>query len=202
MKATSAFQYPSAPHVRRHGPAGYASVESYREWLRDEFCFRCVFCLRREQWGPRTAAFHIEHLVPQKLAPELAYEYNTHLYACARCNSVKNARLRVPDPTVVAFGQCVRIRSDGQIETLNDVGECLVDLLALDNRDLVQYRRLMLDMLSLLCRTKRSAYIEWMQFPSDLPDLSSKPAPRNSRPQGITESWFARKRRGELPDTY
>ncbi|MCY2987063.1 MAG: hypothetical protein NTY19_04245 [Planctomycetota bacterium] len=56
--------------------------------------------------------------------------------------------------------------------------------------------------LSLLCRTKRSAYIEWMQFPSDLPDLSSKPAPRNSRPQGITESWFARKRRGELPDTY
>jgi hypothetical protein len=29
---------------------GYADTDSYRPWLRDEFAFRCVFCLVREQW--------------------------------------------------------------------------------------------------------------------------------------------------------
>ena len=47
----SAFRYPAVPHARRHGPRGYADAESYRPWLRDEFTFRCVYCLFREQWG-------------------------------------------------------------------------------------------------------------------------------------------------------
>ena len=48
---TVPFVYPSTPHQRRHGPRGYADYGTYRPWLRDEFCFRCVFCLLREQWG-------------------------------------------------------------------------------------------------------------------------------------------------------
>jgi len=47
----SAFRYTATPHVRRHGPCGYGDVESYRPWLRDEFTFRCLYCLFREQWG-------------------------------------------------------------------------------------------------------------------------------------------------------
>ncbi len=39
---TDPFSYPNRPHVRRHGPRGYANYESYRPWLRDEFSFRCV----------------------------------------------------------------------------------------------------------------------------------------------------------------
>ena len=31
------FAYPALPHQRRHAPRGYASYESYRHWLRDEF---------------------------------------------------------------------------------------------------------------------------------------------------------------------
>ena len=202
MKASTAFDYPHTPHIRRHWPSGYDTPESYREWLRDEFCFRCVFCLRREQWGPRTAAFHVEHLVPIKAVPELACEYGNLLYACARCNSVKNDRLGVPDPTQFAFGACVQVRPNGEIETLNQAGERLVDLLALDRVDLVQYRKMLLDMLPILSRTKRAAYIDWMRFPDDLPDLSRKQAPGNSRPQGIAESWFARRARGERLETY
>ncbi len=45
---TTPFRYPDGPHQRRHGPRGYASYESYRPWLRDEFAFRCVYCLTRE----------------------------------------------------------------------------------------------------------------------------------------------------------
>jgi hypothetical protein len=45
------FDYPAVPLVRSHGPLGYSDYESYRAWLRDEFAFRCVYCLSREQWG-------------------------------------------------------------------------------------------------------------------------------------------------------
>ena len=45
---TDPFSYPAAVHVRRHGPQGYADYASYRPWLRDEFAFRCVYCLLRD----------------------------------------------------------------------------------------------------------------------------------------------------------
>ena len=51
------FRYPEQPHVRRHGPQGYVTLESYRPWLRDEFTFRCVYCLLREQWGRARGSF-------------------------------------------------------------------------------------------------------------------------------------------------
>jgi hypothetical protein len=43
-----AFTYPAEPHLRRHGPQGYVDAASYRPWLRDDFAFRCVYCLFRE----------------------------------------------------------------------------------------------------------------------------------------------------------
>jgi hypothetical protein len=45
-----AFIYPHHPHVRRHSPRGYRDYRSYKPWLRDEFDFRCVYCLWRERW--------------------------------------------------------------------------------------------------------------------------------------------------------
>ena len=53
---TSPFVYPASPHVRRHGPMGYADHASFRPWLRDEFAFRCVYCLRRETMGQEFGA--------------------------------------------------------------------------------------------------------------------------------------------------
>lgn len=80
------FEYPTEPHTRRHGPDGYQEYESYRDWLRDEFLFRCVYCLHREQWYDRGATFHIEHFVP--VAGDLSgkLEYANLLYACATWN--------------------------------------------------------------------------------------------------------------------
>jgi hypothetical protein len=45
------FAYADAPHVRKHGPSGYVRYQSYKDWLRDEFAFRCVYCLERESGG-------------------------------------------------------------------------------------------------------------------------------------------------------
>lgn len=56
------FQYPIGKHVCRHGPVGYADPQRYKPWLRDEFHFRCVYCLCRERWVPDGEdAFSVEH---------------------------------------------------------------------------------------------------------------------------------------------
>jgi hypothetical protein len=42
-----------------------------------------------------------------------------------------------------------------------------------------------------------------MGFPDDLPDLSRlRPPGGNSRPEGIEESYFAQRQRGESPAFY
>ena len=77
-----AFDYPTLPHQRRHGPQGYDDASTYRPWLRDEFTFRCVYCLLREQWGRVTGEFDVEHFRPQVNSPELGVTYDNLLYAC------------------------------------------------------------------------------------------------------------------------
>src|SRR5205814_9068910 len=38
---------------------------------RDEFTFRCVYCLLREQWGLVRGTFAIDHFLPVAIHPEL-----------------------------------------------------------------------------------------------------------------------------------
>lgn len=85
------FTYPDLPHVRRHSPLGYANADSYRPWLRDEFAFRCVFCLVREQWENPVGRFAVDHLHPRMRYPELAADYDNLLDVCTSCNAVKAA---------------------------------------------------------------------------------------------------------------
>src|SRR6266849_3981735 len=128
MVHIAAFDYPAGVYQRRHGPVGYTDYGSYREWLRDDFSFRCVFCLRREQWTIRLGAFHVDHFVAQAIDGSLACEYDNLLYVCATCNARKSD-LAVPNPSLVDFSQCLRIDMDGIIEPLNTEGELLIDLL-------------------------------------------------------------------------
>lgn len=204
MNLTLAFGYPPRQHVRRHGPFGYKDYESFRDWLRDEFCFRCVFCLYREQWSHSTTGFHIDHFVPVAADPTGECRYENLLYACSRCNSVKNDKLGVPSPDTVAFGDCLKVNADGSIEAINDPGLLLIRLLRLDDKKLNSFRKLILLTLRDLEEASSLSVVEWMRFPDDLPDLSRKHKQPfgNSRPQGIAESWFARRSRGELPTTY
>src|SRR5271168_1524332 len=106
------FEYPPSPHVRRHGPQGYTDYSSYRPWLRDEFSFRCVFCLLRERWV--TGAFHLDHFLPVGHQPHEANEYENLFYSCAACNSAKRD-LDIPDPTHVFVDADVRVLSDGTL---------------------------------------------------------------------------------------
>jgi hypothetical protein len=196
------FEYPTSPHVRRHGPVGYGDYSSYRDWLRDEFTFLCVYCLHRETWYSRNGTFHIEHFVPVSADPEGKCEYSNLLYACATCNEAKKDVLGVPDPCAVAFHECLRITPDGHVEALNDYGEKLRQVLRLDSIGNVSYRSRLMRTLEHLRTSNEDLYLEWMGFPEDLPDLRTKRVPKNTKADGAMNCYFSLREQGLLPATY
>jgi len=181
------FEYPTEPHIRRHGPGGYRDYESYRDWVRDEFMFRCVYCLHRERWYGRGATFHIEHFIPVAGDPHRDLEYANLLYACATCNNAKCDILGVPDPCSVAFADCVSIKEDGQVEALNEAGESLVKKLRLNSVKNVHHRFRWMRVLAALQLHEPDLYCEHMGFPDELPDLRTKRVPLNSRVESVDD---------------
>jgi HNH endonuclease len=134
------FEYPTEPHIRRHGPDGYNDYESYRDWVRDEFMFRCVYCRHREQWYDRGTTLNIEHFVPVVVDSSGKLEYTNLLYACATCNNAKRGAFGIPDPCSIAFADCVSVTEDGRLAELNKAGESLVRKLRLNSAKNVQHR--------------------------------------------------------------
>ena len=196
------FEYAAEPHTRRHGPQGYRDYESYRDWLRDEFTFRCVYCLHREQWYGRPGTFHIEHFLPVAVHPQGECDYSNLLYACTACNEAKGDALGVPDPCKVALADCLRIQPDGRFEPLNHDGRSLVLRLRLNRQTMVGERCRWIRALKTLRLADPNLYHDYMGFPEDLPDLRQKRPPANTKPQGAENCYFVLRERGELPAAY
>ena len=197
----TAFLYPAQPLVRRHAPQGYADVESYRPWLRDEFTFRCVYCLFREQSGRVAGTFDIDHFLPVSLRPELEWTYDNLLYACASCNAVKGKR-DVPDPTTVLLDLGVRITEDGVIHADSPQAARLIELLGLDSPQSTEFRMLWIGIVALAERYDPALHRRLMGCPDDLPDLKRlRPPGGNARPEGVKTSYFVKRRDGTLPAT-
>lgn len=197
------FAYPANPPGRLHGPQGYSQYEAYREWLRDEFCFRCAYCLMRETWlrGPR--GFQIDHCIPQGEDPTRLLDYDNLVYTCPWCNQAKMG-VSVPNPAEVGYGQALRVNADGVIEAGNKLGSILLEGLKLDHPDITQQRRLVLR-IARLAEEKNNVPIllRLLGYPDDLPNLKQKrPPDGNSRPAGVHSSSYERRRRGELPPIY
>jgi hypothetical protein len=199
---TVPFEYPATPHRRRHGPRGYADYDSYRPWLRDEFTFRCVYCLQRERWVPPAATLEIDHFMPVARNPELTTEYDNLLYCCSTCNAAKRAR-PLPDPTVTLLRDTVRIDADGTIHALAPDAERLIELLGLDSPTYTEFRLLWTGIVAMAERHAPDLYRRLMGFPADLPDLVVlRPPNDNTRPDGVAASYHQQRERGELPATY
>ncbi len=200
---TPPFQYPSGPHLRRHSPQGYRDYPRFRPWLRDEFAFRCVYCLRREQWELARGIFHIDHFLPVAHRPDLVTDYDNLLYVCASCNFAKGDRV-VPNPLIVLTGGVVRVKADGTIHAdHHSEAARLIDLLGLNGPDYIKFRKRWIDIVALAREKQPDLYQRLMGYPEDLPNLRRcNRGGGNTRPAGVEQSAFARQKRGELPSCY
>jgi hypothetical protein len=170
--------------------------------LRDEFTFRCVYCLRREQWGLVRGTFAVDHFLPAAVRPDLATEYDNLVYACATCNTAKSDR-ELPDPAEVLVRDDVRVAEDGTIEGDTPEARRLIRVLGLDDPEYTEFRLLWIGIGALAARHDPELFKRLMGFPADLPDLGAlHPPGGNTRPNGAASSHFARRSRGELPETY
>lgn len=196
------FQYPSRRHHRRHGPRGYRAASEFLPWLRDEFSFRCVFCLEREQWVNTIGHFHVDHFAPTSLSPESEHLYENLLFACHSCNALKG-KLVVPDPLEFLRSKSVVIGKDGSIRGLTKDAKRLITLLKLDLPSYCRRRKMVIEIVALAKEHQPALYRELMAYPETVPDLSRlKPPGGNSKPSGLANSAFARRKRRELPERY
>ena len=209
MTLPEPFAYPAAPHARRHGPAGYRDPADYKPWLRDEFTFRCVYCLEREAWAAdRADSFSVDHFAARSTDPALAGDYDNLVYACTRCNSNKQAGPVPLDPARVAFADHLAVTADGRLVGQTTDEADLVDVLRLNESPALDNRREAL----LLLRLEReqpdnpvvhALFVAAFGYPADLPDLGRlRPPGGNARPEGVAGSHYARREKGELPEVY
>jgi hypothetical protein len=197
------FAYPATPHGRRHGPQGYSKYGQYRNWLRDEFTFRCVYCLRRETWLTLRRDHEIDHFLPKSAHRDVERDYDNLVYACSECNGTKAAKY-LPSPESVAFGDCLHVDENGEIHAADDhgIGEAIIDALRLDAPEYTYLRRRIIE--TVAEARIGSKTLKWcLGYPENLPNLSAEKEPKhNKRPAGIRESHYERRQRGELPSYY
>src|ERR1035438_4211133 len=155
-----------------------------------------------ELWNSRGGAFHVEHFCPTSVNPDGECEYSNLLYACATCNETKEAVLGLPNPCLVAFRDCLRVKADGHVDALTSDGEKLKQVLRLDSEKNVGDRCRWMRALEVLRTSDPGLYREYMAFPEDLPDLRTKRVPRNTRPDGVVNCYFVLRELGKLPPTY
>ena len=203
------FIFANVPHLRKHGPNGYKRYQSYKGWLRDEFTFRCVYCLERERWYPNGhGGFGVDHVRPKGQAEyaHLICNYSNLVYACNRCNTAKNGSILI-DPCDVAFADHLRVDDNGEITGLTVEGWRVINILGLDLRLPTNERKMKLRILDLYRRypyddTLQALYSDAFGFPEDLPNLAIHSRGKNTKPEGISQSYYRQRETGTLPPTY
>jgi len=176
--------------------------------LRDEFQFRCVYCLCRERWCPDGEdSFSVEHFRQQAWAAAEVCDYDNLLYTCVRCNAAKRDLTGVLDPAKDPLADHLEVLEDGRIRGLTAEGRDLINVCQLDRPNLTEFRRGILEVVRSLeglgAVGRGQVLRRFFGFPSNLPRLASlRPPGGNSRPDGIRTSFYERRSRGDLPEFY
>lgn len=97
----------------------------------------------------------------------------------------------------------VQVLHDGSIEGTTPEAIEIILLLGLNSPAYREFRRLWIDIVALARVRNSTLFKQVMGFPHDLPDLSRlRPPSGNNRPDGVELSFYAKKERGELPESY
>jgi hypothetical protein len=170
--------------------------------LRDEFSFRCGYCLMREQWGKVRGIFDLEHFVPVSHDPARRLDYENLVYACTSCNAAKQDK-RIPVPLEALNGEDVQVFDDGRIEGRSPAAREIILAIGLDSEANTEFRRTWIEIIALARQYDANLHERLMGYPDDLPNLSRlRPPGGNLRPEGIAESHLARREQGELEATF
>ncbi len=95
------------------------------------------------------------------------------------------------------------VHDDGTVEGTSEDADRIIRVLDLNDVDYCRWRRTWLRIIDLAEQFDRPLYRQLLGFPDDLPDLAPlRPPGGNRRPEGIQESCFAKRERGELPQMY
>lgn len=210
MSPLDPFAYPIEPLARVHSPAGYTDYTSYKPWLRDEFEFRCLYCLTRERWDQSHtghSGFGVDHVTPQVAAPALVWVYGNLVYACNSGNATRSDIPLPLDPTA-GLASHLRVEGDGRVTALTAAGRELVGLHALNSVARIAQRRNIFRIFRLACELpENSNALELFAFtfgyPADLPDLAALRAPGgNANPGSERFSHHARRSHSQLAEAY
>jgi hypothetical protein len=162
----------------------------------------------RERWHPHGhVGFGADHFDSQSIHPERRTEYDNLFYACCSCNAARGVVPLPIDPAQTSIGTHLRIMRDGTAEALTAEGARLIAICHLNRPLLIDFRYRLLRLIETLAGNEtlpaKTALKELLAFPDDLPDLAAKRPPEgNARSEGIAESCFERRQRGELPAVY
>jgi hypothetical protein len=140
--------------------------------------------------------------MPTSIYPDKSNRYDNLVYACTGCNLSKSDRL-LPDAQSALIENSMEVSEDGTLRTSTTEARRIATVLGLNSRDYVEFRRLWIDIIALAENHDKDLFHKLLGFPKDLPDLKRlRPPGGNNRPEGIAQSWHARRERSKLPETY
>ena len=91
---------------------------------------------------------------------------------------------------------------DGVLASHRPEAKRLVQQLDLNSPQLKKWRVMWMRIVDLAQERDTELYQQLTGFPEDLPNLSHLRPPRNSRPDGVETSWYAKRQRGQRAETY
>jgi hypothetical protein len=180
--------YPDRVLIRKHAPQ-YEVYSSFRDWARDDFDFRCAYCLHRETFSYFKSCFDLDHQIPQTEDESLACNYENIVYSCHRCNSQKNKWL-LTSPFDKSFGSMLSINEDGIVDFTDDEGYAIVEALGLNDPEFVMFRKKIISLAKVFFMLgDKDAESLWFGIPQNVPDLNTLRPKANPKEGGIDISW-------------
>jgi hypothetical protein len=202
------FTYPST-FTAKYSPWGYTRYASYKDWLREEFSFRCVYCLTREKWCPSGHRdFAVEHIVPKVSNKRLQTVYENLAYSCHLCNSRKGTQLTL-NPRTNPFGTHLFVMPDGTITGLTPDGSKMILQMGLDEDELNETRKHYIEIYDAFQDPANRGHefvesqYEWaFSYPNSVPDLKAKNPPGIKNNRSVNRCCYQRLRGKTKPTVY